>query len=184
MSEYSGYEATLELVLPDKAPESITVSQTPFLIGRGSENGNHLVLEDPRISRRCAVIEEEFGDYFLKDRGHKSGIWVNGRRVGQKILMDGDTIELGVENSPKIVFRLRPTEHFVENMLERLDSLPAIESAGDTGGLSKLNLLLEATSLLHSALPLESVLGTMLDHAISVTSAERDCCSKQTTTAC
>jgi len=59
---------------------------------------------------------------------------VNGRRVGQKILMDGDTIELGVENSPKIVFRLRPTEHFVENMLERLDSLPAIESAGDTGG--------------------------------------------------
>jgi sigma-B regulation protein RsbU (phosphoserine phosphatase) len=173
MSEYSGYEAILEVVLPNKAPESITVSQTPFLIGRGRDNGNHLVLEDPRISRSCAVIEEEFGDYFLKDRGHRSGIWVNGRRVGQKILMDGDTIELGVENSPKIVFRLRPTEHFVENILERLDSLPAIETAGDTGGLSKLNLLLEATSLLHSALPLESVLGTMLDHAISVTSAER-----------
>jgi serine phosphatase RsbU (regulator of sigma subunit) len=173
MSEYSGYEATLEVILPNKAPESITVSQTPFLIGRGRDNGNHLVLEDPRISRSCAVIEEEFGDYFLKDRGHRSGIWVNGRRVGQKILMDGDTIELGVENSPKIVFRLRPAEGFVEDMLDRLDSLPAIETAGDTGGLSKLNLLLEATSLLHSALPLELVLGTMLDHAISVTNAER-----------
>ena len=40
-------------------------------------------------------------------------------------------------------------------------------------GLSKLNLLLEATSLLHSQLPLESVLGTMLDHAISITHADR-----------
>jgi serine phosphatase RsbU (regulator of sigma subunit) len=40
-------------------------------------------------------------------------------------------------------------------------------------GLGKLNLLLEATSLLHSDLPLESVLGTMLDHAIAITQADR-----------
>jgi phosphoserine phosphatase RsbU/P len=39
--------------------------------------------------------------------------------------------------------------------------------------LSKLNLLLEATSLLHSQLPLDSVLGSMLDHAISITHADR-----------
>jgi serine phosphatase RsbU (regulator of sigma subunit) len=39
--------------------------------------------------------------------------------------------------------------------------------------LGKLTLLLEATSLLHSDLPLESVLGTMLDHAISITHADR-----------
>ena len=39
--------------------------------------------------------------------------------------------------------------------------------------MSKLNLLLEATSLLHSQLPLDSVLGTMLDHAISITHADR-----------
>ena len=57
--------------------------------------------------------------------------------------------------------------------MTRLGSLPAIETAAGDSGLSKLNLLLEATSLLHSALPLESVLGTMLDHAISVTNAER-----------
>ena len=39
--------------------------------------------------------------------------------------------------------------------------------------MNKLNLLLEATSLLHSQLPLDSVLGTMLDHAISITHADR-----------
>src|SRR5262249_602334 len=41
------------------------------------------------------------------------------------------------------------------------------------GGLRKLNLLLEATSLLHSQLPLDSVLGTMLDHAVAITDADR-----------
>jgi sigma-B regulation protein RsbU (phosphoserine phosphatase) len=173
MSEYSGYETVLEVTRPDRAPESVVVSQTPFLIGRGSDTGNHLVLEDPRISRRCAAIEGVDGDYLLKDRGHRPGIWVNGRRIAQKILTNGDAIEFGLENCPKIVFRQRPPEHYVENMLTRLGSLPAIETAAGASGLSRLNLLLEATSLLHSALPLESVLGTMLDHAMSVTNAER-----------
>jgi phosphoserine phosphatase RsbU/P len=45
------------------------------------------------------------------------------------------------------------------------------ESTG--GGLRKLNLLLEATSLLHSQLPLDSVLAKMIDHAIAVTDADR-----------
>ena len=40
-------------------------------------------------------------------------------------------------------------------------------------GLSKLNLLLEATALLHSHLPLNTVLGAMLDHAIAITKADR-----------
>ena len=45
------------------------------------------------------------------------------------------------------------------------------ESTG--GGLRKLNLLLEATSLLHSQLPLDSVLAKMIDHAVAVTDADR-----------
>jgi len=172
MVEDQGYETILEVERPGGAPESIVVSQTPFLIGRGSETGNHLVLEDPRISRRCAVIVEVDDGYLLEDRGHRLGIWVNGSRIAQKILVDGDAIEFGLEDSPKIVFRRRPSQHYVNSMLTRLGSLPAIETAAG-GGLSRLNLLLEATSLLHSALPLESVLGTMLDHAMSVTNAAR-----------
>jgi len=173
MNADQGYETILELTRPESAPESVVVSRTPFLIGRGSDTGNHLVLDDPRISRRCAAIVEIDGGYLLEDRGNGNGVWVNGRRVSQKMLVDGDAIEFGLEDSPKIVFRRRPAQHYVESMLTRLGSLPAIETAAGDGGLSRLNLLLEATSLLHSALPLESVLGTMLDHAMSVTSAER-----------
>jgi serine phosphatase RsbU (regulator of sigma subunit) len=42
-----------------------------------------------------------------------------------------------------------------------------------SGGLGKLNLLLEATKLLHSQMPLDAVLDAMLDRAISITDADR-----------
>jgi sigma-B regulation protein RsbU (phosphoserine phosphatase) len=173
MPEDQAYETILEVTRPEGTPQSVVVAQTPFLIGRGSDTGNHLVLEDPRISRRCASIVEVDGGYLLEDRGHRLGLWVNGRRVAQKMLVDGDSIEFGLEDSPKIVFRRQPAQHYVKSMLTRLASLPGIEKAAGAGDLSRLNLLLEATSLLHSALPLESVLGAMLNHAMSLTNAER-----------
>jgi sigma-B regulation protein RsbU (phosphoserine phosphatase) len=59
-------------------------------------------------------------------------------------------------------------------MLTRIESISRTDASDSApGGLHKLNLLLEATSLLHSQLPLDSVLGTMLDHAIAITDADR-----------
>ncbi|HEX4543494.1 MAG TPA: GAF domain-containing SpoIIE family protein phosphatase, partial [Candidatus Acidoferrum sp.] len=59
----------------------------------------------------------------------------------------------------------------VPQLLTRIEHITSSEPTG--GGLRKLNLLLEATSLLHSQLPLDSVLGTMIDHAVAVTDADR-----------
>src|SRR5262249_61819451 len=56
--------------------------------------------------------------------------------------------------------------------LTRIEHITSKDQSA-SGGLNKLNLLLEATTLLHSQLPLDSVLGKMLDHAISVTNADR-----------
>lgn len=173
MHDENSFQIVLELVRPDSAAESVIVTQTPFLIGRGSDSGNHLLLDDPRISRRCAAIVNADGGYLLEDRGHRHGIWVNGRRITQKMLVDGDAIEFGLEDSPKITVRIQPAQQAVESMLTRLGTLPASDTLPGASGLRKLNLLLEATSLLHSALPLDSVLGSMLDHAMAITSAER-----------
>jgi serine phosphatase RsbU (regulator of sigma subunit) len=52
-------------------------------------------------------------------------------------------------------------------------SSSAVQAAGSGGSLAKLDQLLAATALLHSQLPLEEVLGMMLDHAISVMDADR-----------
>jgi serine phosphatase RsbU (regulator of sigma subunit) len=173
MQDGYGFETVLEVAQPERAPTLVVITQTPFLIGRGSESGNHLLLDDPRISRRCAAIVETDGAYRLEDRGHRHGIWVNGLRIAQQVLANGDTIEFGLEDSPKVVFRQMPSQQTVESMLTRLGTMPVADTIPGDSGLSRLNLLLEATSLLHSALPLDSVLSSMLDHALAITNAER-----------
>jgi len=103
---------------------------------------------------------------------------VNGAKVQQQPLRDGDMIGFGIDDSYHIVFHVGsapdvPAQPEVANLLTRIGTLSDLASSGTSGGLSKLNLLLEASSLLHSQLPLESVLGSMLDHAISITHADR-----------
>jgi serine phosphatase RsbU (regulator of sigma subunit)/pSer/pThr/pTyr-binding forkhead associated (FHA) protein len=165
-------QTTLILDVPGRPQVSVPVSETPFLIGRGSETGNHLQLDDRRISRRCAAIVHADGVYWLEDRGHRQGIYINGDRIDRSLLKDGDLIQFGLDDCVEITFHTAAPTAEIEGMLTRIGSLPAISMLPDAG-LSKLNLLLEATSLLHSQLPLDAVLSTMLDHAISITHADR-----------
>ena len=170
---FNAHETILEVVFPDRPHQFVPVTNFPFLIGRGTDTGNHLSLDDRRISRRCAAIVAEEGGYRLQDLGNRLGIFVNGEKVMEKALRDGDRIAFGCNDGCTITFRSTAAEASIESMLTRLGkiSTPASTLAG--GGLSKLNLLLEATSLLHSQLPLDSVLGAMLDHAIAITHADR-----------
>jgi serine phosphatase RsbU (regulator of sigma subunit)/pSer/pThr/pTyr-binding forkhead associated (FHA) protein len=164
-------ENTLEVISPDQSRRVVRISGSPFLIGRGDETGNHLPLDDPRISRQCAAIISDSKGCLLKDLGYRRGIFVNGKKADHHVLTNGDVITFGLEESYEIVFRARKAEKSVESMLTLIGGITGMEVP--TTGLGKLNLLLEATSLLHSDLPLESVLGTMLDHAISITQADR-----------
>ncbi len=163
----------LEVVSPGRPPQCVPINQSPFLIGRGSETGNHLQLDDRRISRRCAAIVSENGNYIIEDRGHRHGIFVNGERIERRTLADGDVIQFGYEDCCEIVFRSSSGQTEVESMLTRIGSISSLSGTLAPSGLGKLNILLEATSLLHSQLPLDSVLGSMLDYAISITHADR-----------
>jgi sigma-B regulation protein RsbU (phosphoserine phosphatase) len=166
-------ETVLEVVSPDGARRYVRVTQVPFFIGRGSETGNHLQLADRRISRNCAAIVMEANKYYIEDRGQRRGLFVNGEKAESRELQDGDSITFGLEDSYEIVYRSAPnaSTDSLPHLLTRIEHITSSEPAG--GGLRKLNLLLEATTLLHSQLPLDSVLGTMLDHAVSVTDADR-----------
>lgn len=166
-------EVVLEVVSPDGARRYVRITQTPFLIGRGSETGNHLQLSDRRISRNCGAIVTEGNRFYLEDRGQRRGIFVNGEKVESRALENGDSISFGLDDSYEIVFRdaSNSGEESIPHLLTRIENITSNERGG--GGLRKLNLLLEATTLLHSQLPLESVLGTMLDHAVAVTDADR-----------
>jgi serine phosphatase RsbU (regulator of sigma subunit)/pSer/pThr/pTyr-binding forkhead associated (FHA) protein len=169
-------EPVLEVVSPDGARRFARVTQTPFHIGRGAETGNHLQLSDRRISRNCAAIVTEANRFYLEDRGQRRGLFVNGEKIESRELQNGDAISFGLEDSYEIIFRnstgTGTGDESIPHLLTRIEHITASEPTG-SGGLRKLNLLLEATTLLHSQLPLDSVLGTMLDHAVSVTDADR-----------
>jgi sigma-B regulation protein RsbU (phosphoserine phosphatase) len=165
-------ETVLEVVSPDGARRYVRVTQMPFLIGRGAETGNHLQLADRRISRNCAAIVTEASKFYLEDRGQRRGLFVNGEKVESRELQDGDSISFGLDDSYEIIYRSAANAS-TDSLPHLLTRIEHITSSEPSGGLRKLNLLLEATTLLHSQLPLDSVLGTMLDHAVSVTDADR-----------
>src|SRR5215472_14775413 len=164
-------QTILEVISPDRSRRVVPVTESPFLIGRGGESGNHVQLQDRRISRQCAAIVSKSSGYTLEDKGQRWGIFVNGERIQNCALRDADVITFGLEDSYQIIFRSAVADSSLQSLLSRMPSTSAGGSA--SGGLQKLNLLLEATMLLHSHMPLDAVLGTMLDHAIAVTNADR-----------
>ena len=169
-------ETVLEVISPDGARRFVRVTQTPFLIGRGAETGNHLQLSDRRISRTCAAIVVEANKQYIEDRGQRRGLFVNGQKVESRELQDGDIISFGVEDSYEIIYRsaANAAEQSIPNLLTRMEHITGSDVVASAGArLSKLDQLLAATALLHSQLPLDEVLGMMLDHAISVMDADR-----------
>ena len=163
-------EAVLELISPENTRRPVPLTQSPFLIGRG-EVGNQLAIPDRRVSRNCAAILSEGDQYFLEDRGNQLGVFVNGEQIAKRTLQEGDVITFGLENSYQIVFHPCAPEITIEGLLTRMGRISNTDSSPI--GLGKLNLLLEATMLLHSQLPLDAVLEAMLDRAITITNAER-----------
>jgi phosphoserine phosphatase RsbU/P len=163
-------EGVLEVIAPDHSRRSVSITEFPFLIGRGTGSGNHLQLSGGHISRSAAAILFEDG-YVLEDRGQRGGVLLNGNKITRHPLQDGDVITFGIDDAHRLTFRAPASDASVENLLTRIENLTRSDLSGGT--LGKINLLLQATMLLHSPLPLEAVLGTMVDHAIAVTEADR-----------
>ena len=71
----------------------VALTGEPLTIGRDPEND--LVLDDRRVSRRHAEIRPRLGRYTLYDLQSTNGTSVNGRRVAEVALSDGDEIVIG-----------------------------------------------------------------------------------------
>ena len=67
-------------------------------IGRGSEN--HIMIDDPHISRRHASIARWGDELFVGDEGSKQGTAVNGMRVICAKLKHGDIVNIGASQDP------------------------------------------------------------------------------------
>lgn len=69
------------------------ITGSRLTIGRLPEND--IVLIDETISRHHAELILKHGDYILKDLGTRNGTWVNGERIKEIKLKNGDEIKIG-----------------------------------------------------------------------------------------
>jgi Protein of unknown function (DUF3662)/FHA domain len=86
--------------LEQRDASPVRLGPDPLLIGRDPQND--IVLDDRRVSRKHAEIRLRLGRYTLYDLQSTNGTYVNGRRVAEKVLDDGDQISVG---GLELVFR-------------------------------------------------------------------------------
>ncbi|TAK14225.1 MAG: DUF2662 domain-containing protein [Anaerolineae bacterium] len=93
---------------PEDASEQVEIPSKAFLIVGGSkifslDRGvinvgrkldNHLVIDDPRVSRKHAQLRAIKNRYVIFDVGSSGGTFVNGERTSRAILHPGDVISL------------------------------------------------------------------------------------------
>src|SRR6476661_7081746 len=71
----------------------VQLDRDVVVIGRSS--GCDIVLDDPNVSRRHAEVRRLGEGFSLVDLGSTNGTEVNGQRVGETSLMNGDVIGVG-----------------------------------------------------------------------------------------
>ena len=78
------------------------ISLARSLISIGRDPSNDVVLPDAMVSRRHAVIEFRGSQYFVRDCNSSNGSLVNGDRISERNLRDGDLLAIG---TARMLFR-------------------------------------------------------------------------------
>lgn len=104
--------ATLTCKTAEGDERTVTLNRRVFRIGRVDDND--LVLENPYISRYHAEIRFDGFTYGLRDLSSTSGTFVNGDRVEEQTLTDGDCIRLGKARGMEFVFRAQESHTLVD----------------------------------------------------------------------
>ena len=140
----------------------VILDKPAFTIGRRSANDLHLTGTD--VSRDHAEILRSDGQYLIRDRGSRSGTYVNGAQVTEKRLSHGDRIQVGRTAGAQLLFLLHDRSG---------DTGSRTGASGIVGGFRQIATLLEALRGLGSSRVLDEVLTLVMDAAIDLTGAER-----------
>ena len=97
---------------PSQRDRQITMKGARLTIGR--RPGNDLVLDDLTVSGEHAELRHRDGVIRLRDRGSSNGTRVNGELVRERVLTDGDRIEIGLYSL--IVLLQASAPHEVESV--------------------------------------------------------------------
>jgi tetratricopeptide (TPR) repeat protein len=96
----------------------VPIESPRFTIGRGAENS--LCVQATVVSRSHAELIRVGANYLLRDLGSTNGSFINGDRVTERMLNDGDTLRFGA-GGPEMVFRLIETSSGAASSLPRYE---------------------------------------------------------------
>lgn len=85
--------AKLIVVKSDSLEGDLPLDDEETILGRDEDAG--VTIDDKRLSRHHCKIWLDGDQYTLTDMGSSNGSFVNGRRVSEKILENGDLIQVG-----------------------------------------------------------------------------------------
>lgn len=159
---------TLEIEDAENGTSLFPLAGETTRVGRRPEND--IRIPDARVSKYHAEIAHRGEDFVVLDVGSKGGVFVNGGRVTEQPLADGDVITLGGLPSPRLVFR----REGAGRMAARPPDLhtTATHSFADHT-LDKLARFLEFSRSLGGRLTLPGILENVVDLATDLTGAER-----------
>lgn len=87
-------------LIDDEAKDKIYPIRESLSVGR--DRYSDIRLDYNFISKNHFIIEEDTGEYYLRDLGSKNGTYVNGTKIDDEVILeDGDVIEV---NDIKFVF--------------------------------------------------------------------------------
>lgn len=150
--------------------------------------GQDLVLNDPMVSRRHAVVVYENGSYVVIDQKSTHGTFLNGNRIERAELNSGDELQLGSLNGMAIHFHQQSDEETATSGIrssfgELLASFrnhhqnrgeePSPEAADAATDMGRLKFLLDAARRLNEGSAVDEILGALLQLTLELTGVER-----------
>jgi EAL domain-containing protein (putative c-di-GMP-specific phosphodiesterase class I) len=128
------------------APEVVEIAKFPFTLGR-SEDCDYTV-PSSRVSRTHAEITEADEGYLIRDLGSTNGTFVNGQKIDQLRLSDGDLVVIA---DVELTFRCADANQ--SNQRTATQVMRPGQAAGEDEPLEDVPLeLIHAVRSLHEAL--------------------------------
>eukprot|EP00884_Botryococcus_braunii_P011805 jgi/Botrbrau1/20625/Bobra.113_1s0050.1 len=112
----------LRIALPEN---SVQIPEAGLTIGR--DPSNNIVLDNPNVSGRHAVVEKSGGDFWVKELGSENGgpTWLNGKKLqpgSRSRIIPGDLIEFGARDVEATTFRVKACHISVREQLDQKGS--------------------------------------------------------------
>ena len=170
--------AYLKLLGPEKDEEQVyQINSNETVVGRSSDAD--FVLNDLYVSRHHARIVRKNGKYQLVDLNSTHGTFINGQRVEDHPLRDGDQVRLGRK---ELLFGTRLSELKPSTTAGDFDKslahFSAVLDSAEYSGLSdleKINFILDFKYQSGQAFSSDETFAHILRSALNISGAERGC---------